>query len=65
MNKQKQKDSFIAIYQSKGKKSNNCLPYLQKLPTPRLGRKNVKLISHLPKKEGAKSIVDSMIFKFH
>lgn len=55
----KQRDPLATAYQ------NKCyLPYLQKIPTPRLIKKGSKQAGNITKKAAVKSIVDSIVFKF-
>ena len=55
----KQKDPLATAYQNK-----IYLPYLQKIPTPRLIKKGGKQAGNVSKKVAVKSIVDSIVFKF-
>jgi predicted AAA+ superfamily ATPase len=74
----KQKEQLVAIYQNKSlfvspliniqqqtkQKKNNYLPYLQKMPSPRMLKKGARIATNSTKKSVIKDLVDSVVFKF-
>lgn len=58
------REHLMTIYQQKSKNKQSYLPYLQKLPTPRLAKKGGKSLNTQSKKSAVKEIVNSIVFKF-